>query len=222
MSVAPVATKTRVAAPRPSIRLRRLRQAVAHPRAIERRDQTPQLRGIEAGIDLDPKPRSEQDPKLSMPLRASRRLRTHARSAILNDLDGNNLLPVSTLCNAPAPRIQRMHAQPMRRAKLLAPQTALLELRYQAIRLRPAPPTKHRIHSVCLHASTSTQTKSQTKNGVARMHTIEECFGWLKDIALLRKLKHRGLFKVGWIFTFAAAAYNLVRMRKLIPIPTPA
>jgi transposase len=47
---------------------------------------------------------------------------------------------------------------------------------------------------------------------------IEECFGWLKDIALLRKLKHRGLFKVGWIFTFAAAAYNLVRMRKLIPI----
>ena len=44
---------------------------------------------------------------------------------------------------------------------------------------------------------------------------IEECFGWLKDIALLRKLKHRGLFKVGWIFTFAAAAYNLVRMRNL-------
>jgi hypothetical protein len=48
---------------------------------------------------------------------------------------------------------------------------------------------------------------------------IEECFGWLKDIALLRKLKHCGLFKVGWIFTFAVAAYNLVGMRKLIPIP---
>ena len=51
---------------------------------------------------------------------------------------------------------------------------------------------------------------------------IEECFGWLKDIALLRKLKHRGLFKVAWIFTFAAAAYNLVRMRKLIPIQAAA
>jgi transposase len=47
---------------------------------------------------------------------------------------------------------------------------------------------------------------------------IEECFGWLKDIALLRKLKHRGLDKVGWIFTFAAAAYNLVRLRKMIPV----
>jgi hypothetical protein len=33
---------------------------------------------------------------------------------------------------------------------------------------------------------------------------IEECFGWLKDIALLRKLKYRRLFKVAWIFTFAA------------------
>ncbi len=51
---------------------------------------------------------------------------------------------------------------------------------------------------------------------------IEECFGWLKDIALLRKLKHRGLFKVSWIFTFAAAAYNLVRMRTLVPIPAVA
>lgn len=44
---------------------------------------------------------------------------------------------------------------------------------------------------------------------------IEECFGWLKTIALMRKVRHRGLEKVGWVFTFAAAAYNLVRMRKL-------
>jgi transposase len=49
---------------------------------------------------------------------------------------------------------------------------------------------------------------------------IEECFGWMKDIALLRKLKHRGLHKVGWIFSFAAAAYNLVRMRKLLSVAT--
>jgi len=37
---------------------------------------------------------------------------------------------------------------------------------------------------------------------------VEECFGWLKTIALLRKVRHRGIFKVGWVFTFAAAAYN--------------
>ena len=48
---------------------------------------------------------------------------------------------------------------------------------------------------------------------------IEESFGWLKAIALMRKVRHRGIFKVGWVFTFAAAAYNLVRMRNLLPSP---
>jgi transposase len=44
---------------------------------------------------------------------------------------------------------------------------------------------------------------------------IEECFGWLKTVAGLRKVRHRGVRKVDWIFTFACAAYNLVRMRNL-------
>jgi transposase len=44
---------------------------------------------------------------------------------------------------------------------------------------------------------------------------IEECFGWLKTIALLRKVRHRGLEKVDWVFVFACAAYNLVRLRNL-------
>jgi len=44
---------------------------------------------------------------------------------------------------------------------------------------------------------------------------IEECFGWLKTIALMRKVRHRGVCKVHWIFTLACAAYNLVRMRNL-------
>jgi transposase len=49
---------------------------------------------------------------------------------------------------------------------------------------------------------------------------IEECFGWLKTVALLRKVRHRGLGKVDWVFTFACAAYNLVRMRNLMVQPT--
>jgi transposase len=51
---------------------------------------------------------------------------------------------------------------------------------------------------------------------------IEECFGWLKTIALMRKVRHRGIEKVGWLFTFAAAAYNLVRMRNLLARPVGA
>ena len=44
---------------------------------------------------------------------------------------------------------------------------------------------------------------------------IEEPFKWLKTIALLRKVRHRGVLRVGWVFTFAAAAYNLFGMRNL-------
>jgi transposase len=51
---------------------------------------------------------------------------------------------------------------------------------------------------------------------------IEECFGWLKTIALMRKVRHRGIEKVGWVFTFAAAAYNLVRMKNLLASPVGA
>ena len=45
---------------------------------------------------------------------------------------------------------------------------------------------------------------------------VEEIFGWLKTIALLRKTRHRGVRRGGGMFTFAAAVYNLVRLRTLI------
>ena len=48
-----------------------------------------------------------------------------------------------------------------------------------------------------------------------KRHRIEEIFGWMKTVGGMRKLRHRGLPLVGWMFTFAAAAYNLVRMRNL-------
>jgi transposase len=48
---------------------------------------------------------------------------------------------------------------------------------------------------------------------------IEEVFGWMKTVGMLRKTRHRGVHNVAWVFTFATAAYNLVRMRNLIPSP---
>ena len=44
---------------------------------------------------------------------------------------------------------------------------------------------------------------------------IEEVFGWIKTVGMLRKTRHRGLETVRWVFTFTATAYNLVRMRNL-------
>lgn len=45
---------------------------------------------------------------------------------------------------------------------------------------------------------------------------VEEIFGWLKTVGVLRKTRHRGLPRVAWMFTFGVAAYNLVRMRNLM------
>ena len=45
---------------------------------------------------------------------------------------------------------------------------------------------------------------------------IEEIFGWLKTVGLMRKLQHRGTEKVDWVFKFNVAAYNLVRIRNLL------
>jgi hypothetical protein len=59
------------------------------------------------------------------------------------------------------------------------------------------------------------RTTQHAGYAISKNKRIGECFGWLKTIALLRKVRHRGIFKVGWVFTFAAAAYDLVRMRNL-------
>ncbi len=48
---------------------------------------------------------------------------------------------------------------------------------------------------------------------------IEEAFGWIKTVAGQEKTKFRGRDRVGWAFTFAAAAYNLVRLPKLLAEP---
>lgn len=46
---------------------------------------------------------------------------------------------------------------------------------------------------------------------------VEEIFGWMKTVGLMRKTRHRGRERVDWMFTFTAAAYNLIRMRNLAP-----
>jgi transposase len=49
---------------------------------------------------------------------------------------------------------------------------------------------------------------------------VEQIFGWIKTTGGLRKTRHRGRDRVAWMFTFAAAAYNLIRMRNLLESTT--
>jgi len=44
---------------------------------------------------------------------------------------------------------------------------------------------------------------------------VEQSLGWKKTIGMLRKLRHRGIRKVDWIFTFTAGVYDMVRIRTL-------
>jgi hypothetical protein len=60
-----------------------------------------------------------------------------------------------------------------------------------------------------------------TPSSQKKRKRIEECFGWLKTIALMRKVRHRGVSKVHWSFTLACAAFNLVSCETWPQHPVP-
>jgi transposase len=86
-------------------------------------------------------------------------------------------------------------------------------------KLREAAVTPHVAQNQHAHRSSAIDARTTRHAGYAisqrRRKRVEEIFGWIKTIAGLRKTRHRGKRRVGWMFTFAAAAYNLVRMRNL-------
>ncbi len=76
------------------------------------------------------------------------------------------------------------------------------------------------------HVAQNTKNRSSAIDGRTTRHAgyavsqrkrkrVEEIFGWIKTVGLMRKTRHRGLARVGWMFTFTAAVYNLVRIRNL-------
>jgi len=69
------------------------------------------------------------------------------------------------------------------------------------------------------HSAIDGRTTRHAGYGISQQKRkrVEEIFGWMKVVGGLKKLRHRGLELVGWMFRFTAAAYNLVRMRKLVP-----
>ncbi|MDA9400894.1 MULTISPECIES: IS5 family transposase [unclassified Bradyrhizobium] len=81
--------------------------------------------------------------------------------------------------------------------------------------------------NVTPHVAQNTSGRSSAIDGRTTRHggyavsqrirkRIEEAFGWIKTVAGQEKTRFRGRERVGWAFTFAAAAYNLVRLPKLI------
>ena len=87
--------------------------------------------------------------------------------------------------------------------------------------------TALRLLGVTPHVAQNTSRRASAIDGRTTRHAgyavsqrrrkrVEEIFGWLKTIGLMRKTRHRGTRRVDWRFTFALAAYNLVRIRNLM------
>jgi transposase len=83
--------------------------------------------------------------------------------------------------------------------------------------------------NVTAHVAQNTTNRSSAIDGRTTRHAgyaisqrkrkrVEEVFGWIKTVGLMRKTRHRGRARVGWMFTFTAAAYNLVRIRNLTAV----
>ena len=45
---------------------------------------------------------------------------------------------------------------------------------------------------------------------------IEEANGWIKEVGGIAQTKLRGVKRVEWMFVFKAAAYNLIRLPRLL------
>src|SRR5215813_4626478 len=86
-----------------------------------------------------------------------------------------------------------------------------------------------RAYNVTPHVAQNTTNRRSAIDGRTTRHAgyavsgrmrkrIEEVFGWTKGAAGFRKTHHRGLARVGWMFTLTTAAYNLIRLPKLVAI----
>jgi transposase len=87
---------------------------------------------------------------------------------------------------------------------------------------------KTRVMNVTPHVTQNTSGRSSAIDGRTTRHEgyavslrcrarIEEIFGWLKTVGGQRKTRYRGEELVGWMFELSLSAYNLVRMRRLLP-----
>jgi IS5 family transposase len=88
-------------------------------------------------------------------------------------------------------------------------------------RMRELGVTPHVAQNINAHRGSNIDARTTRHAGYAVSQVIrkriEEANGWIKCVAEMEQTKHRGLARVGWMFQLKAAAYNLVRLPKLIP-----
>jgi len=88
-------------------------------------------------------------------------------------------------------------------------------------RMRELGVTPHVAQNINAHRGSNIDARTTRHAGYRASQVvrkrIEEANGWIKCVAGMEQTRHRGLARVGWMFQFKAAAYNLVRLPKLMP-----
>jgi transposase len=88
-------------------------------------------------------------------------------------------------------------------------------------RMRELCVTPHVAQNIHTHRGSNIDARTTRHPGYQASQVIrkriEEANGWIKCVAGMEQTKHRGLARVGWMFQFKAAAYNLIRLPKLMP-----
>jgi len=100
-------------------------------------------------------------------------------------------------------------AQPAIQGQLTAAAVSAVDVAPQSIALASASPFDPPATTTC-HAGYVASQRIRKR--------IEEAFGWIKTVGGMRRPMLRGTDRVGWAFTFAAAAYNLIRLPRLMGI----
>jgi IS5 family transposase len=110
-----------------------------------------------------------------------------------------------------------VRAAPHRRARITLGADKGYDTRECLAQLRAAGVTPHvaqRVSRGAVDGRTSRHPGYRVSQRVRKR--VEEIFGWLKTIGLQRQTRFRGTARVNWMFTFASAVYNLVRMQRLL------
>ena len=138
-------------------------------------------------------------------------------------MDNRHGLAVATRVTQATSTAEREAAEEMARARARGRRLTLggdkaFDTRDFVERLRARGVTPH-VAQNTTHRASAIDGRTTRHGGYAvsqqKRKRIEEIFGWLKTVALMRKTRHRGRRRVGWMFTFATAVYNLVRIRNL-------
>lgn len=115
--------------------------------------------------------------------------------------------------------VAMVETAPYRAERITVGGDKLYDSRTCVVELRAAGATPHVAQHISARHPSAIDGRTTRHAGYAvsqrQRKRIEQIFGWLKTIGLLRQTRHRGVARVGWMFTFATAAYNLVRLRNL-------